>query len=325
MKMRVSLILAIVLSTLDAFSAKPVLSFKNGTFKIIQFTDLHWIKGHEYAAYNDSTVQLMHRLIQEEQPDLVIITGDVVVSKGAEEGWKEVIRPMTDLKVPFAIVFGNHDTESDMPKNEVLQLLQKNPYNLSGNSDKSLSGEGNCFLEVKSVGTRKTECVLYLFDSHAYSSMPQVEGYDWIKNDQIQWYRRTSKRFSSEAGKGIPALAFFHIPFPEYELVRNQENVLGNHSETVCSPSLNSGLFASFVEMGDVMGVFVGHDHNNDFAGELDGICLAYGRKTGYASAYHEILKRGARVIVLHENERAFDSYIRTSGGQEFDYSFSSK
>lgn len=30
---------------------------------------------------------------------------------------------------------------------------------------------------------------------------------------------------------------------------------------------MNSGLFAAFLEAGDVMGAFVGHDHVNDFEG----------------------------------------------------------
>jgi hypothetical protein len=107
-------------------------------------------------------------------------------------------------------------------------------------------------------------------------------------------------------------VAFFHIPFPEFEIVRNQKNTLGSTFEPVCSPNLNSGLFTSFIEMKDILGVFVGHDHNNDFVGQLDRIWLVYGRKTGYNAAYKEILDRGARVIELHENDRKFDTYIRT-------------
>ena len=74
--------------------------------------------------------------------------------------------------------------------------------------------------------------------------------------------------------------------------------------------------------MGDVLGIFAGHDHNNDFVGSLTGICLGYGRKTGYASAYHEILERGARVIELHENEKKFDTYVRTLSGTSLNFSF---
>ena len=47
--------------------------------------------------------------------------------------------------------------------------------------------------------------------------------------------------------------------------------------------------------------------------------------KTGYASANHEILKRGVRVIVLDEIENKIQTYIRTLAGNEFEYSFTLK
>lgn len=51
-----------------------------------------------------------------------------------------------------------------------------------------------------------------------------------------------------------------------------------------------------------MIGVFAGHDHNNDYLVDLNGhILLAYGRKTGYPSAYTETLSRGVRVINLYE------------------------
>ncbi len=49
-------------------------------------------------------------------------------------------------------------------------------------------------------------------------------------------------------------------------------------------------MFASFLDMRDVMGVFVGHDHDNDFIGIDKGIALGYGRVTG-ADAYGELTR----------------------------------
>lgn len=312
----------IVLFALTVYSEQPVLRFKNHKFKIVQFTDLHLISGKEFAQRNDSTYMLMRRVIKAENPDLVVLTGDVVVSGGAARIWKEVVQPMTEAKVPFAVSFGNHDTESDLSKPNIIKLLQKNEYNLTSNADKKLSGVGNCSLPILSSEGKSMPWAIYLFDSHAYPKDTIMGTYDWIKNDQIQWYRKQSKVYADKQGKVISALAFFHIPLPEYEYVRNQKSTLGSIEELVCSPSINSGLFSSFVEMGDVLGVFVGHDHNNDFVGTAANICLGYGRKTGYASAYHEILERGARVIELYENEKKFDTHIRTLSGNCLEYSF---
>ena len=314
-----------VFFVLNAYSKQPVLRFKDHKFKIVQFTDLHLINGNDFAEKNDSTYALMRSVIKLENPDLVVLTGDIVVSGGAARIWKEVVQPMTEAKVPFAVTFGNHDTESDLSKPNILNFLQENKYNLTSNADKKLSGTGNCSLPVFSSDGKAMPWAIYLFDSHAYTSDSTLGYYDWIKNDQIQWYRKQSKAYADKQGKAISALAFFHIPLPEYESVRNQKSTLGSIEESVCSPSINSGLFCSFVEMGDVLGAFVGHDHNDDFVGTAANICLGYGRKTGYASAYHEILERGARIIELYETEKKFDTHIRTLAGSSLEYSFSRK
>ena len=35
---------------------------------------------------------------------------------------------------------------------------------------------------------------------------------------------------------------------------------------------------------GDIKALFVGHDHQNDFVVDYEGISLGYGGKTGYGS-----------------------------------------
>jgi len=308
--------------TLPLFAQSPELKFNNNQFRIVQFTDIHWNSDNKYKIYNDSTEMMMRKVIEIEKPDLVVITGDISVSKGAKAGWEQVIRPMTDLKVPFAVTFGNHDTESDMPKREVLKYLQKNPYNVTQDSGDGIDGIGNSSLAVKSSESDKDSWLIYLFDSHAYTNDSTMGYYDWIKKSQVDWYVDQSNKFAEKNSEVLPALAFFHIPLPEYECVRNQKNTLGNHSEEVCSPRINSGLFWAFLQQKDVMATFVGHDHNDDFIGSLANIHLAYGRKSGYVSAYKEILERGARVIELHEKGKEVKTYIRTLKGISLEYIF---
>jgi len=62
----------------------------------------------------------------------------------------------------------------------------------------------------------------------------------------------------------------------------NPSTVVGEKQETICSASVNSGLFTSLVEAGDVKVTFVGHDHVNDYCGSLLGIQLCYGGGIGY-------------------------------------------
>lgn len=112
-------------------------------------------------------------------------------------------------------------------------------------------------------------------------------------------------------------MAFFHIPIPEYKdaVMEDKNRLFGVRGEGVACPTTNSGLFTSIKECGDVMGTFVGHDHNNDYAVMYKEVLLAYGRYSGGNTVYNN-LANGARVIILQEGERKFDSYIRLAGGE---------
>jgi hypothetical protein len=143
---------------------------------------------------------------------------------------------------------------------------------------------------------------LYFLDSHAYADKSE-KNYDWIRQDQIDWYLSSPH--------DLPALMFFHIPLCEYDDVWNTGQCTGSKNEPVCCPKFNSGLFAALKSAGDVMGVFVGHDHTNDFAGLLSGIQLCYGRAGGVSSYGKEGFPRGARRIRLTAGDRSFETSVK--------------
>lgn len=74
--------------------------------RIVQFTDLHWVESDSYKQKNDSTYNLMREIIRSERPDLVILTGDVVVSWNALRGWKRLAGLLEEEKMPFALRSG---------------------------------------------------------------------------------------------------------------------------------------------------------------------------------------------------------------------------
>ena len=45
-------------------------------------------------------------------------------------------------------------------------------------------------------------------------------------------------------------------------------------------------------------------------------VLLAYGRYTGGNTVYNDLPSNGARVIVLKEGERKFNTYIRIANGE---------
>ena len=285
-------------------------------FKIVQFTDVHW-KADSIAS--EEAGERMSEVLDAEKPDLVIFTGDVIFGKPADKSMRCALEPTIKRGIPFAVTFGNHDDELGMSRKELYDFIKDMPGNLTSTVE-GLSGVTNFILPVKASDGSKDAALLYVFDSHSYSTLKHLKGYGWIKHDQVQWYLNESKKFTeSNGGTPLTALSFFHIPLPEYHEAVNNEGsfLIGTRKEEACNQEINTGMFAAMQEAGDVLGVFVGHDHVNDYAVSWKGIMLCYGRFTGGKTVYHDMPGgNGARVIELTEGVRQFRSWIRLKGGQ---------
>ena len=285
-------------------------------FKIVQFTDVHW-KADSIAS--EEAGERMNEVLDAEKPDLVIFTGDVIFGKPADKSMRCALEPTIKRGIPFAVTFGNHDDELGMSRKELYDFIKDMPGNLTSTVE-GLSGVTNFILPVKASDGSKDAALLYVFDSHSYSTLKHLKGYGWIKHDQVQWYLNESKKFTeSNGGTPLTALSFFHIPLPEYHEAVNNEGsfLIGTRKEEACNQEINTGMFAAMQEAGDVLGVFVGHDHVNDYAVSWKGIMLCYGRFTGGKTVYHDMPGgNGARVIELTEGVRQFRSWIRLKGGQ---------
>ena len=316
MNRTLKLFLALVSLCMTAFcfAQKSELQFnKDGKFKIVQFTDVHF-KYKNPAS--DIALERINQVLDEEQPDFVIFTGDVVYSAPADKGMLQVLEQVSKRKLPFVVTFGNHDNEQGMTREQLYDIIRQVPGNLMPDRGSVLSPD--YVLTVKaSSDAKKDAAVLYCMDSHSYSPLKDVKGYAWLTFDQVNWYRQQSAAYTAQnGGKPLPALAFFHIPVPEYNEAASDENAIlrGTRMEEACAPKLNTGMFSAMKESGDVMGIFVGHDHDNDYAVMWKGILLAYGRFTGGNTEYNH-LPNGARIIVLDEGARTFTSWIRQKDG----------
>lgn len=295
--------------------AGPLRFRQDGTFTIVQFTDLHWRNGEPEDL---QTAALMREVLNLEHPDLVVLTGDVIDGEACQDpahSWKEAVAPIIEQGVYWAAVFGNHEDEGSLSREELMVFQRSLPYCLSEPGPEDVSGVGNYVLRVQSARSANTAAVLYFLDSHSYAET-EIGGYAWIRRDQIAWYLDTARRLREEnGGRPLPALAFFHIPLPEYNEVWDFHPCRGYKYEGVYCPLVNTGFFAALHEAGDVLGTFVGHDHVNDFEGELHGIRLCYGRATGFNTYGREGFPRGARVIQLQEGVYEFRTWLRLEGG----------
>ena len=291
--------------------AQNTLRFKKGLFKIVQITDLHYKLG---VKASEQGLACVREMVQTEKPDLVVVTGDIIYSAPADSTLSVVLKTFAQLGVPFCMTFGNHDYDFKTPAVALYNQMQKTPNCVMP----VLQGKNTDYsLPILSSNGKRTAAVLYCIDTHNKPAIGGIGGYQWISHNQITWYRQRSMVYKQKnGGKPVPSLAVLHIPLPEfnYATANTQCPMYGSRLERAYSPSINSGMFASIKEMGDIMGVFCGHDHDNDYAVSYFNVLLAHGRFSGGNTEYNH-LTRGARVIVLKEGKREFDTWIREVGG----------
>ncbi len=290
----------------------------SGDFTIVQFTDTH-IKNGEVE--DCQTQSLMERVLEVERPQLVVLTGDVIEGEPCRDpawAWRFAVEPMERRGIPWAAAFGNHDDEGSLSRPELLEVQQSCSMCLTQRGPEDISGVGNYWLPIRPAVGSEIITALFFLDSGSYTTLKR---YDYIKPDQIRWFVQTSRQASHQnGGRPIPSLVFFHIPLPEYDDVWDQGLARGTKLEKVCRPAHNSGFLDAMAAAGGVMGVFVGHDHINDYEGTLRDIRLCYGRGTGYATYGREGFRRGARVIRLRENTGGLETWCRLDDGSVVRY-----
>jgi hypothetical protein len=263
------------------------LRFHGGKFKILQLTDLHYILNTPAA---DAALKNIDELVDAEKPDLIMVSGDIVYGKPGDATLQVVLNTISAHKIPFAMIFGNHDGEQGTPLTVLYDKMHSTPYNVQ--PDRRITKITDYVLPIKSSNGARTAALIYCFDTHDRSNIRDVGGYQWLKFDQIKWYRNRSAQFRSlNGGHALPSIAFMHIPLPEYNLaVENTQCVLyGSRMEKAYTASLNSGMFTAIKECGDIMGVFCGHDHDNDYSVSYFNVLLAHGRFSGGNTVYNHL------------------------------------
>jgi hypothetical protein len=315
----------------DPIEKKSVrLCFKeDGTFKIAQFTDTHYRIDSKIIAIE--SVRLIEETLDAEKPQLVVYTGDIVANKkkftgNITQGWDDILAPCIERKIPYAVVFGNHECDhSEMSRREIVHYIAKKPYSLIQPSPSLITtGDTDYVLEI--FDDNKIVNLIYCIDS-GDTGCPYGNGYNALRSDHVQWYREQSAAYTKQnGGKPIPALTFFHIPVNEFSEMmyfkeRDKAIIVGKRQEEECTCAINGGMFLAIRECGDTMGIFVGHDHVNDYIGMWCGIALAYGRWSGTKTTYgSDKIIHGSRLIELTKNTgRSFKTWIRQRGGEIFD------
>lgn len=263
---------------------------EDGSFKVLQVADLHFSTGYgrcrdpvpestaEGCQADPRTLNFIEKVLELENPDLVILSGDQVYGPSApdaETALFKVLRPFIENKIPYAVVLGNHDQESSLNREQSITLSSNLPYSVTQQGPSNIHGFGNYVLAVDD-GEGKTAIALYFLDSGDYA---ESGGYDYLRQDQLDWLKEEVSNIT-KTDKFL-SMGIFHIPIKDFELdgqyVGHQleKNAYGNAEIDVRSI------------LGDleINAITIGHDHVNDYC-ELDvkdsnKLWLCYGGGAG--------------------------------------------
>lgn len=279
-----------------------ILEMKSDTLKVLQLTDLHLTYGID--DFDRKTLRLISDLIASDDFDFVIITGDMTLSPIGPKLFKKLIDTMEAGKTPWSFIFGNHETDYQS-YSDFLNVIPSDTQYLYFKTGPELDegGVGNFVVEFQKNGTPFYQ--LIMMDSHAEREIyTEEEGeYDYLKESQIDWYEDKMDNTS------VNNLVFMHIPIRQFI---ESDGYIGIFDEDkVYAQGIDTGFYDACVAYGKTKGIFVGHDHLNDFYLLRDDIILAYGRITGY-SAYGN-LERGGKVIEILENQEIVMSLLLES------------
>lgn len=316
------------------------LHFKDGKFKIMQIADTQ-----EKSKVNPDTIKLIKLAAEREKPDLVVFTGDQIMGysssfkrntkKAIRKTLEELTKPLSDNDITFCATFGNHDRDCGVSNNIQMNEIYKRLPGFICGKPASESDAGTYSLQIKGSDKSKNVFNLYIIDSNAKDANG---AYSPVKKEQIKWYRKEREKIREENGNYLPSLVFQHIPVPEFYKVlkrcsrftkgaveafhahKNEFYILDDEAilnggfmlESPATPDINNGEFEAMKEKGEVLGIFVGHDHINSFVKEIDKIKLGYTQGSGF-NTYGPGANRGVRIFVLDENNlRDFKTYTVT-------------
>ena len=248
------------------------------------------------------------------KPDLVLFTGDNILGNhlldarfgsrqiaGGKAATMRVMResidnicaPLEKRKIPFAMIYGNHDDRNLVSKDEQADIYRSYSMCLPmNNRNGSVDCDTYNILVLPAEGDSPV-FNLWMLDSAWYDKKAD-KCFEAIKPETVAWYKKTAAKLAEEnGGTPVPSLMFAHIPLPAIlNLVEqcgaNDIGAVNTHERGWCRlrpdlargtlkeyPSVladDAGLFDAAVQFGDVKGIVSGHDHMNCFEGKYKGI-----------------------------------------------------
>ena len=225
MKKALSIVLAFILafgmllSAGASSDADTKLQFNDdGEFRIMQIADIQ-----DGPLLLDITRDYIEEMVVYAKPDLIVLSGDNISAGAATIGSHKldlilvkaaIDRYMSifeEYGVPVAVVFGNHDAEEIVTKEEQMAMYMEYDCCVAIDEGDALYGCGTYNVPIYSKNdANKIAYNLWMIDSNMYDD--ERGGYDYVHQDQLDWYVKTSNALKAQnGGEAVPSMMFQHI------------------------------------------------------------------------------------------------------------------
>ncbi|PTB36218.1 uncharacterized protein TrAFT101_000184 [Trichoderma asperellum] len=281
-----------------------------GTFQMTVFNDLHFgeAENTDWGPLQDvDTLLVMKTVLDTESPQLVVINGDLITGENtfrenSTDYVDQIVSPLVARKLPWASTYGNHDSAYNLSSANIYAREKTYKNSLTKNMVKGKNaGVSNYYLEVMSNDKHDSTpaMILWFFDSRGgnYYQEEEKDGSDvsrpnWVDESVVQWFEATRVQLAKRYKRTLPSYAFVHIPvgamygFQQRDGVDehkepgiNADNPLSQQG--VQSPLYNAttsfeytaqdkAFMKTLLETENLMGVFSGHDHGDDWCFKWD-------------------------------------------------------
>ena len=316
--------------------ASPLQVHEDGSFKICMFNDLQ-----DKRNPNANTIAMVEAILDSEQPDLVVIAGDSISdtyftasADDIDATIKALMKPIADRNIPYLFTFGNHDHDAADALDLEGQIASYKSY------ASCIIPDDGCDPGTYNVPVLNSDGTGYAFNVYMMDTgnkNEEVGGYRGVTPEQVEWYKAKSDELkAANGGEVVPSMVFQHIPVKEiYQFMEETDDIqnayfsiddykwyrlkedrlVGENNycfEAPCSEkqTVTTGQYEAWLEKGDIIGAFFGHDHINNFVGITEeGIKMGYNAGSGFAT-YGEGGNRSARIFVLNEEDpAAYETY----------------
>lgn len=294
-------------------------------FKILQLTDLH-IGGGYLSRHEDmKALAIAKAAIYKTKPDLIVLTGDLAcprahlsLSRNNLNSYRILTNFLENTGIPYAITFGNHDTEGKamFERRGLTDYLisRKNSLFTVTKETRAITGYSNYYVKLRNKDG-ELNSVIYIIDSNEYISKHGRKSYDYIHEDQVQWYQESVEKIAKENGRNVPSHMFFHIPIREYKDAWNSavnaeegsKYFYGSRDESISPSKEESKMFETILKLQSTKAIYCGHDHLNDFSVEYKGIRFTYGQSIDCILYSKNLLEHKGATLIKIKKDGTFE------------------